>query len=221
MKLKSRILLIVDALAVVIGLASVAAIMFGWLPPRPAIIGAGVAAVYLGNRILFVVITPIARLLKAGSMKRLDARGIEVEIFPPDGKPSSIGLTGQQRLELRRLVMENPPPRRAFVGCLLGILLYIPGITLIVVMPLNLYIDLLIILIVSLLAAILSLPGRRIYLHHASDLVAQMGICPSCGYSLKHLNQDDDCVVCPECGAAWRTVSSPAIRDASHGMNTP
>ena len=43
--------------------------------------------------------------------------------------------------------------------------------------------------------------------------VAELGHCASCGYPIDHLTpEDDSCVVCPECGAAWRvgeTVLEP------------
>ncbi|PCI07228.1 hypothetical protein COB72_10630 [bacterium] len=37
------------------------------------------------------------------------------------------------------------------------------------------------------------------------SIYLQRGCCPSCGYTLKDLNpESDDCVLCPECNAAWR-----------------
>jgi hypothetical protein len=39
----------------------------------------------------------------------------------------------------------------------------------------------------------------------ARDLIAK-GLCPQCGYSFAGVQpQEDGCVVCPECEAAWRT----------------
>lgn len=50
----------------------------------------------------------------------------------------------------------------------------------------------------------------------ADDLaraVAAEGLCPSCAYSIRGLAMEPDgCVVCPECGSAWRGagVTNPA-----------
>lgn len=39
-------------------------------------------------------------------------------------------------------------------------------------------------------------------------LLVRMELCPACGYSIKGLPvQSDGCVVCAECGAAWRPHS--------------
>jgi len=36
--------------------------------------------------------------------------------------------------------------------------------------------------------------------------MVMQGLCGSCGYELHGINSSDDgCIVCPECGAAWRT----------------
>ena len=41
---------------------------------------------------------------------------------------------------------------------------------------------------------------RRLYARH--------GVCPGCAYRLTGLAREDDgCVVCPECGAAWAKVA--------------
>lgn len=46
--------------------------------------------------------------------------------------------------------------------------------------------------------------------YHAR-LFVMRSLCGSCGYSLQGLNSaHDGCRVCPECGAAWRVLASPA-----------
>jgi len=36
-----------------------------------------------------------------------------------------------------------------------------------------------------------------------------VGVCPACAYAIENAERDeDDCVVCPECGAAWRMRES-------------
>jgi len=58
-----------------------------------------------------------------------------------------------------------------------------------------------------IIAVFLALNWRarsRLYLAHPASLVAQ-GFCGQCGYSLRDLlPAEDHCIVCPECGAAWR-----------------
>lgn len=50
---------------------------------------------------------------------------------------------------------------------------------------------------------------------HARQALLRAGLCPSCGYTIEDLQPEhDQCVVCPECGAAWcenlPRTSSPA-----------
>lgn len=58
-----------------------------------------------------------------------------------------------------------------------------------------------------IIAVFLALNWRarsRLYLAHPPSLVAQ-GFCGQCGYSLRDLPPaEDNCIICPECGAAWR-----------------
>ncbi len=54
---------------------------------------------------------------------------------------------------------------------------------------------------------------------NADDLaraVAAEGLCPSCAYTIRGLaTEPDGCVVCPECGSAWRGVGGVG------GVTTP
>lgn len=51
-----------------------------------------------------------------------------------------------------------------------------------------------------------SLAARKISGELATTAVAS-GLCGQCGYTLADLDaQNDGCVVCPECGAAWRSI---------------
>jgi len=46
-------------------------------------------------------------------------------------------------------------------------------------------------------------------LAHARDALLAAHICPSCAHGIARIPlQPDGCVVCPECGAAWRMASS-------------
>jgi hypothetical protein len=57
---------------------------------------------------------------------------------------------------------------------------------------------------------VLLIIGMRILTRRTSSTslaatAISMGVCGSCGYSLEHLQPEaDHCVVCPECGAAWK-----------------
>lgn len=52
--------------------------------------------------------------------------------------------------------------------------------------------------------------ARRRTLDQALTL---MGYCPSCDYPLDGLSRDaDGCIVCPECGGAWRPGEAPVCR---------
>ncbi len=45
---------------------------------------------------------------------------------------------------------------------------------------------------------------RRVLPRHVQQILAS-GYCPSCAFSLEGLVvESDGCVVCPECGAAWK-----------------
>ncbi len=45
---------------------------------------------------------------------------------------------------------------------------------------------------------------RVVLLKWYNPALLVIGHCPSCGYDLTELPREDDgCVVCPECGAAW------------------
>lgn len=45
--------------------------------------------------------------------------------------------------------------------------------------------------------------------HHARDAMLLHDPCPACAHGLDGIPaQDDGCVVCPECGAAWRGTTS-------------
>jgi hypothetical protein len=64
---------------------------------------------------------------------------------------------------------------------------------------------------VLLLFEVLILLMRPRWLRSMGALVARMcadaAICAGCGYTLHELRPaEDGCVVCPECGAAWRLV---------------
>ncbi len=42
-----------------------------------------------------------------------------------------------------------------------------------------------------------------------ASAAVEMGFCGGCGYKLAGLEREEDgCVVCPECGAAWKSVLS-------------
>jgi hypothetical protein len=54
---------------------------------------------------------------------------------------------------------------------------------------------------------------RRHDLRRRRDFYASIGRCASCGYDLTRLPiESDGCIVCPECGAAWR----PVLRHRGH-----
>lgn len=55
------------------------------------------------------------------------------------------------------------------------------------------------------------LPGA---VHARARALLKRGVCGSCLYRLKGLPvEDDGCVVCPECGAAWRSASIRHVDD--------
>jgi len=40
---------------------------------------------------------------------------------------------------------------------------------------------------------------------HARQAMLRAGLCPSCAYQIYEIPPDPDgCIICPECGAAWR-----------------
>jgi hypothetical protein len=52
---------------------------------------------------------------------------------------------------------------------------------------------------------ILRTDSRLDYTERVVAPCLKWGVCASCGYSLRDaLEQDDGCVVCSECGAAWK-----------------
>jgi hypothetical protein len=59
--------------------------------------------------------------------------------------------------------------------------------------------------------------GRLAVRSQADRLIAwslNRSLCPGCGYSLERLEviaEEDECIVCPECGAAWKAgrIGSP------------
>jgi len=58
---------------------------------------------------------------------------------------------------------------------------------------------------IVLLVASLGRSARRNDRIYAIHYLPSQGICPACGHSLRGLAPEaDGCVVCPECGAAWR-----------------
>ena len=64
--------------------------------------------------------------------------------------------------------------------------------------------------IAFVLTGLMARLGRRTFQNKrvAASLVTA-GRCASCGYALAQLApQDDGCVVCPECGGAWRRAGS-------------
>lgn len=53
-------------------------------------------------------------------------------------------------------------------------------------------------------------PMNVMYVRWRARAIVAIGRCPSCGYELSQLPiEADGCVICPECGAAWRRASSP------------
>ncbi|MCC5821809.1 MAG: hypothetical protein LAT64_00815 [Phycisphaerales bacterium] len=51
---------------------------------------------------------------------------------------------------------------------------------------------------------------------HARDALLEYDLCPVCVHGLGGIPPEPDgCVVCPECGAAWRMFKAPDRRDAS------
>jgi hypothetical protein len=55
-----------------------------------------------------------------------------------------------------------------------------------------------------------------------SDALLASGRCACCGYALVALRrEDDDCRVCPECGAAWRIFMLTADGADSSGARPP
>jgi ssDNA-binding Zn-finger/Zn-ribbon topoisomerase 1 len=61
--------------------------------------------------------------------------------------------------------------------------------------------------------AVMPLVLRRAQCEHRrwrAPFFVSIGRCPSCGYELSQLPiEADGCVVCPECGGAWRRSSPP------------
>ncbi len=52
------------------------------------------------------------------------------------------------------------------------------------------------------------LVGRRHVRRLFVPVMLKHACCPSCGHTLTGLTPEDDgCVVCPECGAAWRMMA--------------
>lgn len=48
---------------------------------------------------------------------------------------------------------------------------------------------------------------------HYVNRVIKSGHCPACGFLLNGLKAEDDgCLVCPECGAAWRKPASSSSK---------
>lgn len=44
---------------------------------------------------------------------------------------------------------------------------------------------------------------------HARDAMLRHGLCPGCAHGIEGIPpQQDGCVVCPECGAAWRVQAA-------------
>lgn len=55
-------------------------------------------------------------------------------------------------------------------------------------------------------------PLRRAMFGDLAEVYLGEGLCPACGYALLGLDPEDDaCVVCPECNAAWNhdRIGSP------------
>lgn len=69
--------------------------------------------------------------------------------------------------------------------------------------------------IASLIAGQLILPATK---SPTQGLYLDLGRCPQCAYRLSDLKSEHDgCVVCPECGAAWRAgaIGRPSRRVGS------
>ncbi|MBX3315900.1 MAG: hypothetical protein KF902_03440 [Phycisphaeraceae bacterium] len=59
--------------------------------------------------------------------------------------------------------------------------------------------------------------GFRKGLREVRRVMLDATLCPSCTHSLEGLpRQDDGCVVCPECGCAWRPSSAGTEAFTSH-----
>lgn len=62
-----------------------------------------------------------------------------------------------------------------------------------------------IVIVLGCLLAVACLNWARERTEEIKRGAIRAGRCPACGYGLDELlPEQDDCVVCPECGAAWR-----------------
>jgi cyanate permease len=74
----------------------------------------------------------------------------------------------------------------------------------------------LVVIFMVLLPIMLIVPivGKRLFSRDQIDPYLAVRLCPACGFSLAgRFAEDDGCVVCSECGGAWR-IPAFAIADS-------
>jgi hypothetical protein len=147
--------------------------------------------------------------MRQARIKWRDHRGNPVVVRWPKEMPLGCALSSGERAELRDAVRRHPMPRRrivlltlvslAMLGLLVWLCVSLPRT------PLG--------TTIGCLASLTLL----CWIHFAQSgiLVKVKGVfaaafleiarCPSCGQELSNLvPREDDCTVCPECGAAWK-----------------
>lgn len=75
------------------------------------------------------------------------------------------------------------------------------------------YLHAMTLIIIAIMYQYERLPLRRIRKEKEAsrDRMLKAGLCASCGYVLQGISPEQDgCIVCPECGAAWRFVKVEA-----------
>jgi hypothetical protein len=204
----------VGYLAVLGGLA-VAAASSWWHAFRA---GAGDAVLFVAVASSFLVIMMVVGLavdsldavLWPHGVRSRDHRGQRIWLRDPKRMPTSFNLDRESDRLIATWMRANPLPISEWVQPELvsvAIAIALP-FAVWLVWPFNSWVFL---AMTVLIGSFIMRPVNIVLLRWRAGAIAAIGRCPSCGYELAQLPiEPDGCVVCPECGAAWRRMEQPS-----------
>ena len=148
----------------------------------------------------------LARIVWPRGVIGLDDRGRGVEFRDLDEMPTRLHLTREQRKRVDRAARRRPLPAKMNLGplILLGPPVVVLGVLWLFGIQLPTAAGWALAFVFFVLGTVALRLMRVIGMRWHNPALVVIGRCPSCGYDLTELPREDDgCVVCPECGAAW------------------
>ncbi len=161
----------------------------------------------LGSWLIAFFAYSVQALVWPGDAKGRDDRGKEYGFRRPKKLPTHVEFTKAEKRCLKTWAKSNPVPSRAYLVLLI---LFVPIVADVLLrnffeaLPTIVIWGVFILLVVIALGLVLR-AGKLILSPWLNGFLPVIGKCASCGYDLNGLAcEDDGCVACPECGAAWR-----------------